>query len=139
MKGADAMPEMTKYDHGVPSWVDLGTPDPPTALKFYGALFGWQGEDLGEDAGHYTIVSVQGKQVAAISPAQNPDMPPYWTTYINVDDADAIAKSVSAAGGTVIAEPFDVFDAGRMAVFADTTGAFFSVWQPNQHIGAQLV
>jgi len=133
------MPEMTKYDHGVPSWVDLGTPDPQKSLEFYGALFGWEGDDLGEDAGHYTIVSVKGKQVAAISPAQNPDMPPYWTTYINVDDADGIAKSVAAAGGTVIVEPFDVFDAGRMAVFSDTTGAFISVWQPNQHIGAQLV
>jgi predicted enzyme related to lactoylglutathione lyase len=32
-----------------------------------------------------------------------------------------------------------VLDAGRMATFADPTGAVFSVWQANQHAGAQLV
>ena len=36
-------------------------------------------------------------------------------------------------------EPFDVGPAGRMAVFADPTGAVFSVWQPGATKGAQLV
>ena len=36
-------------------------------------------------------------------------------------------------------EPFDVMDAGRMAVIQDPTGAVFSVWEPNESIGAQLV
>ena len=36
-------------------------------------------------------------------------------------------------------EPFDVFDAGRMAVFADPSGAVFMAWKPKQMIGAYIV
>jgi uncharacterized protein len=132
------MPEMTRYDHGVPSWVDIGTPDPQAALRFYGELLGWEGQDMGEEAGHYTIVSKDGKQVAAISPAQDPG-PPRWTTYVNVDDLDAVAKKAEVAQGTVIMPPMDVMTAGRMAIFADTTGAVIAAWQPTDHLGAQLV
>jgi uncharacterized protein len=132
------MPEMTRYEHGVPSWVDIGTPDPQAAVAFYAALFGWQGQDMGEEAGHYTIVSKDGKMVAAISPAQDPG-PPRWTTYINVDDIDSVAKAAESAGGTVIVAPMDVMKAGRMAIFQDTTGAVIAAWQPGDHLGAQLV
>ncbi|HTT87077.1 MAG TPA: VOC family protein [Acidimicrobiales bacterium] len=132
------MPEMTRYDHGVPSWVDIGLPDPQEGLRFYGALFGWEGQDLGEAAGHYTIARKDGRQVAAISAAQDPG-PPRWTTYVNVDDADAVAKEAELAGGKVVLAPMDVMSAGRMAVLQDTTGALISAWQPRDHIGAQLV
>lgn len=132
------MPEMTRDDHGVPSWVDIGTPNPQSALAFYGDLLGWEGQDMGEEAGHYTIVSRDGKQVAAISPAQDPG-PPRWTTYVNVDDVDAVTKKAAAAGGSVIVAPMDVMTAGRMAIIADTTGAVIALWQPKDHIGAQLV
>jgi len=124
------MPEMTGYDHGVPSWVDMGSPDLQASLSFYTSLFGWEGEDMGEEAGHYTIVSKNGKQVAGIGPAQDPG-PPRWTTYINVEDADAVTKMAESAGGEVVVAP--------MSVIKDTTGAYISVWQPGDHIGAQLV
>jgi predicted enzyme related to lactoylglutathione lyase len=35
--------------------------------------------------------------------------------------------------------PFDVTDAGRMAVFSDPEGAVFCVWQAGKHRGAQVV
>jgi uncharacterized protein len=132
------MPEVTKYEHGVPSWVDIGATDLPAAVAFYTELFGWEAQDLGEEAGHYTIASKDGKQVAALSTAQDPG-PPRWATYINVDDLDAVAEKVPAAGGTVILAPMQVMTAGRMAVFADSTGAVISAWEPQDHIGAQLV
>jgi uncharacterized protein len=132
------MPEMTKYEHGVPSWVDIGTTDVPASLAFYGQLLGWEGEDMGEEAGHYTIVSKDGKMVAAISPAQDPG-PPRWTTYVNVDDADAATERAVSAGGTVVVAPMQVMEAGRMAILQDATGAVIAVWQPGNHLGAQLV
>lgn len=132
------MPEITHYEHGVPSWVDMGTPDPAAAVRFYSGLFDWESQDMGEEAGHYTIVTRGGKQVAAISPAQDPG-PPRWTTYVNVDDVNAVAAKAEAAGGTVIMAPMDVMTAGRMAIFADTTGAVVAAWQPRDHLGAQLV
>src|SRR3546814_7375331 len=64
---------------------------------------------------------------------------PAWTTYISVDDADATAKAVVRAGGSVVAEPFDVPGAGRMAILADTEGAAFSVWQAREHGGSKVV
>jgi predicted enzyme related to lactoylglutathione lyase len=82
---------------------------------------------------------LRDKTVAGIAPIQGEGQPPSWTTYVSTDDADATAAKVKDAGGTVFAEPFDVMDAGRMAVFADPEGAVFAVWQANTHPGAQLV
>ena len=62
-----------------------------------------------------------------------------WNTYIWVDSADETASQVRDAGGQVLTEPFDVMNAGRMAVFADPEGAAFCVWQANEHKGAQIV
>ena len=36
------MSERTSYEPGTPSWVDLSTPDPAAAKRFYGELFGWE-------------------------------------------------------------------------------------------------
>jgi predicted enzyme related to lactoylglutathione lyase len=132
------MPDITPYEHGVPSWVDIGTSDPTAAVRFYSDLFDWDSQDMGEEAGHYTIASKGGKMVAAISPATDPG-PPRWTTYVNVDDVDDVAAKAEAAGGKVIAPPMDVMTAGRMAIFEDTTGAVVAAWQPRDHPGAQLV
>ena len=132
------MPEMTRYEHGVPSWVDLGTHDLAAGLRFYSELLGWEGQDMGEEAGHYTIVTKAGKQVAAIGSAQDPG-PPRWTTYVNVDSVDDVAKRAESAGATMIVPPMDVMTAGRMVLFQDTTGAAIAAWQPGDHLGAQLV
>ena len=132
------MPAMTHYDHGVPSWVDMGAPDPMAAVGFYGRLFGWEGQDMGEEAGHYHLMAKGGQMVAGIGPAQDPG-PPRWTMYVNVDDVDALVKLIEPNQGRVLVPPMDVMNAGRMAVFADTTGAVASAWQAKEHIGAQLV
>jgi predicted enzyme related to lactoylglutathione lyase len=119
-------------------WIDLATPDVQASNRFYGELFGWEAEDLGEEAGHYTMYRKGGKMVAAGSPVQDPAQPPAWTTYVSTADANASAAKVREAGGQVAMEPFDVMDAGRMAVFQDPTGAFIAVWEPKQHQGAEL-
>ena len=36
------MPERSSYAHGIPSWVDLFSPDPEASAAFCGALFGWE-------------------------------------------------------------------------------------------------
>jgi hypothetical protein len=93
---------------------------------------------MGEEVEHYTIVSKAGKQVAAISGAQDPG-PPRWTTYVNVDDVDVVVAKVEPAGGIVVFGTTEVTNAGRMAIFQDTTGATIAAWQAGEHIGAQLV
>lgn len=131
--------EMTYYEHGVPSWVDLTTPDVSRASDFYGALLGWECPEGPPEAGGYRIAHLDGRTVAGIGPQMNPDAPTAWSTYVNVDSADATAERVEADGGRTLMAPMDVMDQGRLAVFADPTGGVFGVWQPGQHKGAQLV
>jgi predicted enzyme related to lactoylglutathione lyase len=131
--------EMTSYTPGTPCWIDLGSPDPAASADFYSALLGWTVEDLGPEAGGYRMCRLRGKPVAGLGPQQQPGVPPYWTTYISVSDVENTTQAVRDAGGQVFVEPMEIMDAGRMAVFADSTGAPVSAWQPNQHIGSALV
>jgi predicted enzyme related to lactoylglutathione lyase len=64
--------------------------------------------------------------------------PPNWLSYVAVENADETARSIAAAGGKLLMEPFDVFDAGRMAIAQDPAGASFAIWQGRRSIGAQL-
>ena len=82
------------------------------------------------------MAKVDGLAVAGIGSARG-GAAPAWNTYVSVESADAIAARVTAAGGTVVVEPFDVGPAGRMAVFADPDGAAFRVWQAGSNHGAQ--
>ena len=131
--------EVTEYDHGVPSWVDASVPDLPGARAFYGALFGWDVPEGPPEAGGYSIASLRGKPVAGIGPQMNPDFPPAWMTYVNVDDADAVAAAVAAAGGQMLVPPMDVMDVGRLGILADPAGAVLGIWQPRAHKGALIV
>ena len=133
------MSERSSYAPGTPCWVDVSSPDVSASAAFYAGLFGWDIVDLGPDAGGYSMCAVRGKNVAGIGPHQDPNSSPAWTTYIASANADATAETAKAAGGMVVLEPFDVFDAGRMCFFIDAAGAFTGVWQAGQHIGAQLV
>ena len=133
------MPEFTSYAHGTPCWVDVTSPKLDQTIEFYKSLFGWEAErDPRPEAGGYTMFTLDDKYVAAGSPPQQEGMPSYWTTYIGSDDVDDSAGKIRDAGGTVLMDPFDVFDSGRMTVAVDPTGATFGVWQAKEHIGAQL-
>jgi predicted enzyme related to lactoylglutathione lyase len=135
------MPEMTSYEPGTPSWVDLGTPDLGASVSFYEDLFGWsipEGPNS-EQTGGYRQAMRGGKPVAGLMPLMQEGQPPAWSSYVSVDDADATSAAVKEAGGTVMAEPMDVMDLGRMAIFADPAGAVFGVWQPGTFAGAGLV
>jgi predicted enzyme related to lactoylglutathione lyase len=121
---------------GTPIWVDLSSPDVSAAAEFYNKLFGWTSEDMGEEAGHYTMFSSGDKVVAAVGPQQAPGGPPYWTTYVGTNDAEDAARKVTENGGTVLMAPFDVMGQGKMGVFTDPSGGAFAVWQPGQMPGA---
>jgi predicted enzyme related to lactoylglutathione lyase len=133
------MPEFNSYPHGTPCWVDITSNDFERTIAFYTALFGWEAEqDSRPEAGGYTTFSLNGKFVAAGAPAREEGSPSRWMTFIASDDVDATAAKIHDAGGTVMMDPFDVFDAGRMTVAQDPTGAVFGVWQAGTHHGAQL-
>jgi predicted enzyme related to lactoylglutathione lyase len=126
----------------VPCWIDTSQPDPEAAADFYGALFGWELEDvMPPDApGQYFMARIRGKDVAGVGsiPEGAPQMA-IWNTYVWVDSADETASKVRDAGGSVMMEPFDVMDAGRMAVFTDPEGAVFFAWEARANKGSQIV
>jgi predicted enzyme related to lactoylglutathione lyase len=136
------MLERDGYLPGVPCWIDTSQPDPDAAVAFYGGLFGWEFQDAMPpgSAGQYFIARLNGGDVAAVG--SQPDGAPAtatWNTYVWVDSADETASKVVDAGGRVVMEPFDVMNAGRMAVFTDPEGATFCVWQAKEHKGARIV
>jgi predicted enzyme related to lactoylglutathione lyase len=136
------MPDRNGYIPGVPCWVDTSQPDPEAAADFYRGLFGWEFEDVmppGSE-GKYFIARLRGGDVAAVgsTPEAVPPMA-MWNTYVRVESADQAASKVRDAGGGVLMEPFDVMDAGRMAVLTDPEGAAFNVWQAKELEGARVV
>ena len=136
------MPERDGYIPGVPCWVDTSQPDPEAAVDFYTGLFGWEFEDVmpPESEGRYFLARLRGGDVAAVGsiPEAVPQMA-MWNTYVWVDSADDTAAKVRAAGGAVLIEPFDVIDAGRVAVLTDPEGAAFCAWQAKENKGAGIV
>ncbi|MCA9883055.1 MAG: VOC family protein [Anaerolineaceae bacterium] len=135
---------VTKYPQGHFSWADNSSKDAAAAKKFYLDVMGWDKEEVPMGGGEfYTMFKQDGQHVAGLGQMQqqmmDSGMPSVWNNYISVDDVDAMAEKAKSLGGTVIAGPFDVFESGRMATIQDPTGAFISLWQPKNHIGAGLV
>lgn len=139
------MPRRDGYNQGEPCWADLSAEDIDGAKAFYGGLFGWTWEDRsvpGTDM-TYSMARKDGWYVAGLGPA-----PPevlamgirsLWNTYLAVDSADDAYQRAIEAGGTGLAEPFDVMTTGRMAYVMDNQGVVVGLWQARDHIGAQLV
>lgn len=135
------MTEMTRYEPGVFCWVELMTTDWPAARDFYTGLFGWTANEtpMGEGQPPYVMLEKNGKSVGALyqgDPAQG--IPPNWSNYVAVSSADETAAKAKSLGGTVMMEPFDVFDFGRMSVMQDPQGAVFAIWEAKKHIGATV-
>jgi predicted enzyme related to lactoylglutathione lyase len=129
----------THYVPGSPCWIDLGAPDVEAAAAFYGGLFGWNYQPLGPEAGGYGFFSLDGRRTAAVGPLQAPGLAPSWTVFFQTADADATAKAVTQSGGGVSFGPHDVFTNGRMARCADPGGAEFSLWEPRDPAGLDVV
>ena len=126
------------YEPGTFCWADLSTADAEGAKAFYGDLLGWEfREDELPGGGTYTMCHVGGEEVAAIV-GQN-ERPGHWNHYVSVASAEETTAEARRLGATVVEEPFDVMDAGRMAVFSDPGGAMFCAWEPRDHIGAGRV
>ena len=133
------MPEVTSHVPGSFCWVELSTNSEKGAIEFYTQLFGWTTNliDMGEH-GNYVMFQKNGKDVAAAYENKTMPAPPYWASYVSVTSADETAAKAKSLGGTLIAEPMDVFDSGRMVPLQDPQGAIICAWQPKQHIGVTI-
>jgi predicted enzyme related to lactoylglutathione lyase len=123
-------------------WIDLGAHDAEAAKRFYTAFFGWTADDsqYGPAEGDvYTTYKLGGRSVAASYPMDADQkamgIPSAWLSYVAVESADASAARAKELGASILAEPFDVMEHGRMAMVQDPTGALFALWQAGTHPG----
>ena len=113
--------------HGALNLNQLNTTDPEAAERFYGELFGWRFDSVGDTNtpywGIYRGERVNGgmMQLPPAAPA-----PSHWLVYFGIDDIDAAAEQIGAAGGTLMIPPTEV-PGGRIAVAQDPQGAVFAV------------
>ncbi|MCR5977669.1 VOC family protein [Gordonia jinghuaiqii] len=121
---------------GAPIWFDLMSSDTAKAEDFYGQIFGWEAETPNEEFGGYRNFYKNGKRVAGLSPTMEGAGPPnIWSVYLHAEDAEATAKAVEAAGGSIMVPPMAIGDEGTMMVAVDTAGAVIGFWQPGTHQG----
>ena len=138
------MAEVTSHTPGTFSWPELATTDQKAAVSFYRALFGWDVNEQPLGPGEtYSMFQLRGKETGAAYTMRPEERqmgaPPHWNNYVTVQNVDESVKTAEGLGAKVFAPPFDVMDAGRMAVLQDPTGAVFQVWQPKKSIGAKIL
>jgi predicted enzyme related to lactoylglutathione lyase len=138
------MATITQHAPGTFSWPELATTDQPGAKKFYSALLGWDMNDSEMGGGeYYTMIMLKDRNVGALynmrPEERSQGIPPHWNSYVTVESADQSAAKAKSLGGTLLGEPFDVMDVGRMAIIQDPAGAVFCVWEAKKHIGAGVL
>ena len=120
-------------------WLGLAASDPAAELAFYTRLFDWESdEQIAGDLGRYTALSYEGQEVAILY-GQSPVAASQWTPFVAVDDVDRCGCLVERLGGTLLRDPQNLADAGRVVPVQDPNGAIFALWQPSSHGGAELM
>ena len=137
------MPERDGYIPGVPCWIDTSQPDPEAAVDFYSGLFGWEFEDVMPPGspGKYFIAPHprRRRRRGRVDPRGRAADGDVEHLHLGRQRRRDRGEGRATPAAASLMEPFDVMDAGRMAVFADPEGAAFCVWQAKEHKGAQVV
>ena len=120
----------TKPELGDVSWHELMTTDAPSALKFYGTVFGWK-ERNAMDMGPMGKYFVWGRDWdlggMMNKPAEMAQVPPHWGLYFRVPDVHQGVEKVKANGGQVINGPMEVPGGTWIVNCVDPQGAHFSL------------
>lgn len=136
------MPTVDRYAPGAFCWFELATTDQAAAKQFYRSLFGWTVNDFPMPTGSYSLFDLEGESVAAaytmVPEQRSRNIPPYWILYVATNSADKTVSRAVELGAKIVLAPTDVSSFGRMAVLSDPTHAPFSIWEPQQHIGAGI-
>ena len=121
-------------NHGSFHWNELAATDVDGAKAFYSEVIGWDFDEMPNVAGGTYWILKSGDEMAgglmAMPPAVPDGTPPYWMSYVAVDDIDAAVAKVAGLGGTVLTDPFDIPNVGRMGVIQDPQGAVISLMTP---------
>ncbi|WP_294263779.1 VOC family protein [uncultured Sphingomonas sp.] len=109
-------------------WNELTTRDQGAAMGFYGRVLGLRqagGMPMGA-LGEYSFVHAGPDCIGATMTAQ-PDWPLGWQPYFLVDDIDAAAARIAAAGGSIVQGPDPIPGGDFSMVAADPAGVRFGL------------
>ncbi len=125
--------------HGNFVWRELYTRDVEAARVFYAALVGWTFEAMPMPMPHqdrtYWLAKTGDTPVAGIIDMRGilPESdPPHWLNYLEVDDIDQRLSEIQDHGGEIARPPFHIPNFGRIAIGADSTGAFIGWMTPDR-------
>ena len=114
---------------GALSLNQLNTSDPGAAERFYGELFGWRFDSVGDaDNPYWGIFRGDSMNGGMMPLPDGAPMPSHWLVYFGSEDVDASAERIGSGGGTLMVEPMDVPPAGRILVAQDPQGAIFALF-----------
>jgi predicted enzyme related to lactoylglutathione lyase len=96
---------------------------------FYGKVFDWNIRHMPEM--NYRLVETggQGGINGGIMTPQEGPWPGNMAFYIDVDDLDAYAKKIVAAGGKMLVEKMDIPNVGQFSLFSDPEGRVLGMWK----------
>lgn len=117
--------------HGDFLWYELMTTAPDAAQAFYASILGWTWKSSGHPGMDYRLFSAGDVEVGGMmtlsTDMMNGSAQPMWAGYIGVDDVDTCAAAITRAGGTVLMNPQDIPDVGRIAFVSDPEGVPFYI------------
>jgi predicted enzyme related to lactoylglutathione lyase len=110
--------------------IEIPSKDFEKAKKFYGDVFGWEFQMMGE-MDYMTFKPPDGPGGGfdkSLEIASKPNL----HIYIEVDNIDAALKKVEGAGGTTVKEKTQITpEYGYFAIFSDLEGNKISIWGQN--------
>jgi hypothetical protein len=109
--------------------LELNTTDLKKAQAFYGAMFGWQFQDMDMGpAGIYSTFKPESGPGGGMFAAK--EMPQGWLAYVGVDDIKAATAKARELGADVSIDSHEIPNVGWMSVMNDPTGARIALFQP---------
>ncbi|WP_296426697.1 VOC family protein [Yoonia sp.] len=123
------MPPIGTFD-----WTKLLASDQAKSNEFFSKLLGWnRGLADMEPMSILTLFRLTGKDIAGMTDPltdYTKNHAPFWSTYIEVDDVDALAANVENLGGQIVAPPQDVPAMGRVCMISDPAGSSVCLMAP---------
>ncbi len=126
---------------GFPCWVDVTVSDLEHSQAFYAAVLGWRFSPGAPQLGGYTNAFIGDRRVAGLSPSDPgaSRRSSVWAVYLAAPDIEQTDKAIRDAGGQEVFPITGLAPLGRMAMYTDTTGSVFGVYEANKHTGFNIV
>ena len=129
--------------HGLAHF-EIPADDPDKLSEFYGSLFGWEINKVGNAEFEYWLVNTvptdergiptePGAINGGIYRKTDPAMRP--VNYVNVESVDEYVAKAKSLGAQVLIEKQEVPGMGLFAQLTDPQGNIFALWQDTAHAG----